>query len=129
VTNSSSVLPWTLLMPAGSAQNWTFSFTTTAPGGVTPYSISATAWEYVVRSSATDMGTPLVKLTPTAGTNGVLTVTSTATVSSVEIEMFPVATAALTPGAYFHALWEYPSTTTAVTWATGNLIVQGNPQP
>ena len=127
--NSSSVIPWTLLMPAGSQQDWTFYFTTSAPGGTTPEPISASAWEYVVRTSATDVGTPVAKLTTTAGTPGVLNVTATAATSSVQILMYPAATATLTPGTYFHALWENPGGTAATTWATGSLIVQGNPQP
>jgi len=116
-------------MPAGSLQQWLFTFTTGAPGGVTPYPITGSTWEYVVRTSATDMGTPMVDLTTTAGSAGVLTVTSTTSTSSVQVNMYPAATATATPGTYYHALWENPGGTAATTWFTGELLITGNPQP
>ena len=63
---SSSAQGWGLRMPAGSAQSWTFTFTTSAPGGTTPYTITGANWEYVVRTSLTDAGTPAVKIGTTA---------------------------------------------------------------
>lgn len=131
MTNSSSVNPWTLRMAAGSLQQWLFEFTTTAPGGATPYPIGgATGWEYVARPSATDVTVPpMIDITTTPSTAGVLTVTSSSSASSVLLNMYPAATASLTPGTYYHALWESPGGSTAFCWATGLLIVEGNPQP
>lgn len=129
MANSSSVQQWTLRMPAGSLQQWNTTFTTTAPGGTTPYSISASTWEYVVRSTATDTGSPLIDITTSVNSQGLLTVTATATLSQVLLTMNPAATATLTPGTYWHALWQNPGTSAAVTWWTGNLLIEGNPQP
>jgi hypothetical protein len=130
MANSVSTITWSLRMPAGSVQNWTFVLTTTAPGGVTPWPITGATWEYVARTAATDLTIPpLIELTTTAGSQGVLTVTNTSATSSVAMDMYPAATATVTPGTYYHALWMNPSTAEAFCWFTGNLLIEGNPQP
>jgi hypothetical protein len=130
VTNSSSVQAWTLRMPAGSLQQWNFTFTTTAPGGNTPYPITGSTWEYVARPTATDMTSPpMIEITTSVTTAGVITVTDSAALSQVQLDIYPAATAALTPGTYFHALWANAGGTSALAWVTGLLIVEGNPQP
>jgi hypothetical protein len=129
VTNSSSVQVWTLRMPAGSLQQWLFTFTTTAPGGATPYDITGATWEYVARTSATDTGAPVFSITTTPNLSGALVVTASPTLSQVLLDIYPAATAALTPGIFFHSLWMNPGTNSAFSWVTGELIVQGNPQP
>jgi hypothetical protein len=116
-------------MPAGSLTEWTFTFTTTAPGGTTPYPIPGSTWEYVVRSTATDTGSPLIDITTTPNSQGSLTVTSTATLSQVLLALAPAATVNLAPGTYYQTLWMDPGTSTAFTWLTGNLFIDGNPQP
>lgn len=127
--NSTSVLPWTLRMPAGSLQQWLFTFTTNAPGGTTPYPISGATWEYVARTTATGGGSPLISVTTTANSQGVLVVTSSATLSQVLLEIYPPATSAL-DGTYYHSLWMNPgNSSSAFTWFTGSLLVEGNPQP
>lgn len=83
----------------------------------------------MARSSATDSGSPLIDVTPVSSTQGLLTVTATATVSEVTLELFPAATATLAPGTYSHALWMRPSTPSAYAWWTGNLIIEGASQP
>lgn len=129
VNYSTSVQPWTLRMPAGSLQQWLFTFTTTAPGGQTPYPITGATWEYVARTSATDLSAPLISLTTSASANGILVVTSTTTLSTVLLEIYPPATASL-DGTYAHSLWMNPGgSATAFTWFTGELLVAGNPQP
>jgi len=128
VTNSSSVQPWTLRMPAGSQQQWNFTFTTTAPGGATPYPISGKTWEYVVRTTATDTGAPLIDITTLVSGYGQIAVTATAALSQILLTVTPAATASLTPGTYWHALWMNPGPA-QFTWLTGNLIIQGNAQP
>ena len=128
--NTSSVLPWALTMPAGSLQQWNFTFTLPPPsyGPTQPYPISGYTWEYVVRTSAADMGTPLIDLTISPDTDGVLVVTSTSSLSQVLVEIYPAATEDL-DGEYWHALWMNPGTNQAFTWVTGPLLIQGNPQP
>ena len=128
--NSSSVLPWTLTMPAGSLQQWVFTFTTPAAAGPpVPYPITGYTWEYVARTTAADLGTPLISLTTTPTANGVLAVTATATLSQVLLEIYPPATAAL-DGNFAHSLWMQPGNPAAAfTWFTGALNVAGNPQP
>ena len=127
-----SALPpqvWTLELAAGSAMNATFTFTTGAPGGVTPYSISGATWEYVVRATPTTGGTPLIEVTTTVSSAGLITATSTSTLSQILLALYPAATASLAPGAYSQALWQNPSTTTAFCWALGSLVITGAPQP
>jgi hypothetical protein len=130
VTNSSSVQAWNLRMPAGSLQQWTFEMTTTAPGGNTPYPISGSTWEYVARTTATDLTVPpLIEITTTVSSAGILTVTATSALSSVLLNMYPAATASLTPATYWHALYANPGSSSAFAWMTGLLIVEGSPQP
>lgn len=117
-------------MPAGSLQEWLFTFTTAAPGGTTPWPISGATWEYVARTSATDLTIPpLIEITTTLTSAGQLTVTASSAVSSVLLAMAPAATASLTPGTYYHALWENPGTSTAFCVFDGLLLIDGAPQP
>lgn len=117
-------------MDAGAEQQWLFTFTTGAPGGLTPWPISGYTWEYVTRTSATDLTVPpLIKITTTPGSAGLLTVTSTSAVSSVLLAMYPAATVSLTPGTYYQALWANSGTTTALTIFNGLLLINGAPQP
>jgi hypothetical protein len=130
MANSISTQPWSLKMDAGAEQQWLFTFTTGAPGGTTPWPISGATWEYVARTSATDLTVPpLIKINTVASSAGLLTVTSTATVSSVQLAMYPAATVSLTPGTYYAALWMDPGTTSAVTIFNGLLLINGAPQP
>lgn len=128
--NSNSVQQWNLRMIAGSIQQWVFTFTTTAPGGVTPYEITGAGWEYVIRLPGDDStGTPVLSLTTTPGVNGQLVVTNTASLSAVLLDMYPAATVALAPGTYQHALYIYPGASNQYAWVTGSLILEGAPQP
>lgn len=128
---SNAVLPWQLTMPAGSEEQWTFTFTTISTAGQSvPYPIAGATWEYIVRSSATDT-TPggIFSVTTTPNAAGNIVVTSTATLSQIQLTLNPAATVALPPQEYFHTLWMNPNTTNAYTWVTGTLSVVGNPQP
>ena len=132
VAVSSSVPAWTLRMPAGSAQEWTFTLTTQqTPGGFfAPYPIpGGSTWEYVVRNSPTDTGVPGLSITTSAGVDGVLLVTSTAVLSQVQLGMVATATAGFSPGIYYHALWMNPGTASAVAVFDGELIIEGAPAP
>ena len=120
---------WTLELAAGSSIQITFTFTTGAPGGVTPYPITGATWEYVVRPSATDSGDPTFSVTTSSSASGVIVATATSVLSQIVLTLNPAATASLTPGGYSHALWQNPGETTAFTWMTGTLMITGNPQP
>ena len=127
-----SALPpqvWTLELAAGSSMNATFTFTTGAPGGTTPYSISGATWEYVVRATATTGGTPLIEVTTSVSSAGLITATSTSTLSQIVLALYPAATASLAPGAYSHGLWSNVGTTSQFCWALGSLVITGAPQP
>lgn len=125
---SSSVLPWTLRMPVGSAQQWTFTLTTQTPSGYTPYPIPGGAtWEYVARISPTDLSGPLLSVTTAVTGSGQITVISTAYLSQVTLSVTATATAALTPGTYYHCLWMQPSTASALAVFDGNLLIAGAP--
>jgi hypothetical protein len=127
VVASSGVFPWTLTMPAGSLQEWLFTFTVPSTGA--PFPIITSPWSYVVRPTATDTGPALIEITTVLGAEGQVVVTSTASVSSAQLNLTPAATVNLTPGEYAHALWMDQGTSAAYTWFTGNLIIVGNPQP
>ena len=123
--SSTSVQPWNLNLPAGSYQAWQFSLT--IAGSISPFPISGATWEYVVRTSQTDAGTPLIKITTTVSSAGLITPT-TAT-GTVLLEIYAAATAALAPGTYYQTLWMNPGLGNALAWVTGPFVVTGNPQP
>ena len=131
MANSSSVQPWALTMPLGSLQQWLFTFTTvnSITGQSVPYPIAGASWEYVVRATPASGGTALLSFGTAATSQGVLVVTATPSVSSVQVNLYPAATQGLAPATLAHALWQNPSSGSAFTWWTGPLIVQGNPQP
>jgi hypothetical protein len=112
-------------MGYGSLQEWLFTFTYPSTGAL--YSISGSAFEYVVRDTSTSTGSPLISVTATPSAAGVLTVT-TAT-STVLLTLYPAATQSLAVGNYAHALWMNPGTDSAYTWLSGSLLLQGNAQP
>lgn len=129
MANTTSVLPWALTMPAGSLQQWNVTFTQNVTSGpVIPYPISGATWEYVVRTSPSDMGTPLIDLTTSPTSSGILTVTATSSLSQVQVGIYPAATEAL-EGQYWAALWMNPGTNAALCWASGPLLVQPTSQP
>lgn len=118
-------------MPAGSLQEIAFGFVVAQPGNTVPWPITGATWEYVVRTSATDTGSPLITVTTSANSDGVLTVTDTATESQVLLSLYPAATATLA-GVYAHALWMNPGTPNAYAWFGGDgsqLMIDANPQP
>lgn len=115
---------WTLRMPQGTLQQWTFTFTEPGPAGV-PYPISGATWEYVVRANAADTGVPLISITTALTSAGQITVTATASLSQVLLDILPAATAPLAPGTYAHALWINPSTSSQVVWFEGSLLKIG----
>ena len=125
MTLSSTPQAWTLEMGYGSYQQWLFTFTYPSTGALFP--IADMTWEYVARVSPTDDSTPLISVTPSVNSQGVLTV-GTAT-STVLLTLYPAATSGLAPQQYYHSLWMSPGGDTAFTWFSGALIVQGNPQP
>ena len=119
-------------MPAGSLQEIAFGFVVAQPGGTVPWPITGATWEYVVRTSASDTGSPLITVTTSASADGVLTVTSDAATSQVLLSLYPAATATLAAGAYSHALWMNPGTPNAYAWFGGDgsqLMIDANPQP
>jgi len=79
---------WTLRMPQGTLQQWTFTFTEPGPAGV-PYPISGATWEYVVRANAADTGVPLISITTALTSAGQITVTATASLSQVLLDIPP----------------------------------------
>ena len=126
MTLSNGPQAWTLEMGAGSAQEWLFTITYPSTGAL--YPISGLTWEYVARTTPASGGSPLISVTPTPNSQGVLTVGTAA--STVLLSLYPAATSSLAGGQYSHALWSNPgSASTAYTWLAGNLIVSGNPQP
>jgi hypothetical protein len=131
VANSSSVQPWALTMPLGSLQQWLFEFTTVnaITGQSAPYPIAGASWEYVVRVNATDGGTAPISFGTAATSQGVLVVTATSAVSTVQLNLYPAATQNLSPQTMNAALWANPGTGSAISWFSGPLILQATSQP
>ena len=131
MANSSSVQPWALQMPLGSLQQWLFQFTTVnaITGQSVPYPIAGANWEYVVRATPASGGTALISFGTAATSQGVLVVTASADVSSVQLNLFPAATQNLAADTYAAALWSNPGSGSAVSWASGPLILSATPQP
>lgn len=104
-----SSVQWDLRMPIGSRADWLLSLF--ADDGVSPFPIAGHTFEYVVRQTATDTGSPLVRLQsdnpsgPTPANGGLLTVVSSAVESGLKMSWYPAATSPLTAKTYFHALW------------------------
>ena len=126
---SSSVQPWNLRMPAGSAQAWTFTLTTQTDAGYFPYPVGAATWEYVARISPTDTSIPLFSVTTALTANGEITAVTSAVLSQVMLAISATATAAITPGTYYHCLWMNPGTAAALAVFDGNLLIAGAPIP
>jgi len=124
---SSSLQPWNLRMPAGSAQQWAFTLTTQTPAGYFPYPITGATWEYVARVSPTDTSVPLLYVTTTITAAGEITTTTSAILSQVTLSISATATGALTPGTYYHCMWMNPGTPSALAVFDGNLIIAGAP--
>jgi hypothetical protein len=132
VAYTDAIPAWTLRMPAGSLQQWNLTLTIPAPAADPPYPVSGATFEYVARTSATDLSTPLIKITTTVSSAGLITVTSSASLSQLLLAIYPAATAAVTPGTYFHACWMNPGTDEALGLFGGSgslLMIDGNPQP
>ena len=131
MANSSSVQPWALTMPLGSLQQWLFTLTTVnaITGQSAPYPIAGATWEYCVRVNATDGGTAPISFGTTPTAQGALVVTATASVSSVQLNLYPAATQGLSPSTMSQALWANPGSGSAIAWLSGPLILQATPQP
>ena len=131
MANSSSVQPWALTMPLGSLQQWLFNFTTVnvITGQSVPYPIAGASWEYVVRATPTSGGTALISFGTAATSQGVLVVTASPSVSSVQLNLYPAATQGLSPSTMSQALWANPGSGSAIAWLSGPLILQATPQP
>ncbi len=125
MTLSSTPQAWTLEMPYGSLQEYLFTFTYPSTGAL--YPIGGATWEYVVRATGTSGGSPLISVTPSANSQGVLTVGTAA--STVQLTLYPAATSSLTVGQYAQALWMNPGGSSAYCWFNGPLILGGGPEP
>jgi hypothetical protein len=117
-------------MPAGSLQQWTLTLTAPTPSSDPPYPVDGLTWEYAARTSPADLTVPpLVKITTVSSAAGLITVTSTPSVSSLLLAIYPAATSALAPGTYYHSLWADPGTAQQVPLFGGLLLIDGAPQP
>ena len=125
MTLSSTPQTWTLEMPYGSLAEYLFTFAYPSTGAL--FNISGFTWEYVVRATGTSAGSPLISVTTSANSQGVLTVTTAA--STVQLTLYPAATASLATGQYAHALWANPGGASAFCWFNGPLILGGGPEP
>jgi len=111
-------------MPLGTSQVWNFNFTDPVTGQAFP--IAGAQWEYVARDAS---GNAVIILTTATTAQGLLSVTSTSSLSQVQMDLYPAATSSLTPAAYSHALWMNPGGINAYAWFTGQLQVEASARP
>lgn len=113
-------VPWTTSCAVGSEWTQRFTFPTT--------DISTYTWELVLRTDATQSGTPAAKITQTAGADGYITVdTLNGYVTAV---LSPTATAALTPDqTYAISLWSDVDLADQTCWARGAFTALSTAQP
>lgn len=103
-------LPWSTNGPVGSQWDQQFSFPS--------IDISTYTWEFVLRTSTQQTGTPAVKVTETAGASGYITADPVA--RTVMVVLSPTATATLNAGAtYALALWSDVDLPDEKTWVRG----------
>jgi hypothetical protein len=111
---------WSVEVPGG--YQHTQNFQLTNPDG-SPYPVDGATWEYVVRFSPADTsGTPLIRVTTTASSQGVLAVTTSPN-TVIGVTLNPTATAPLPAGIYSHALVMNPGTASAMPWIVGSFVV------
>lgn len=82
-----------------------------------------------MRETASSSGSPLISVTTSPSSAGLITATATSAVSQILLALYPAATATLGAGSYSHALWQDPSTSSAFCWMSGGLTVSGASQP
>ncbi|MEU5426847.1 hypothetical protein AB0H73_14755 [Streptomyces olivoreticuli] len=108
-------MQWNTWGAAGSL--WAVTFALKNDDG-TAMSIAGKMFEFVIRPSVTDATTPpLVKVTPTSGSQGYITIDTVA--ATVLVVLTPAATTLLGKGARPHALWMDPGLSTAETLVEG----------
>lgn len=80
--------------------------------------LTGLTWEFTIRRSVTDAGTPLVAVTVTPGAQGSITVDLPS--STLVVSLTPAATALLGKSACAHGLWSNPTdAATKKIWVLG----------
>lgn len=114
-------LPNAFSIQMGVGSQWSQAYTfQNADGSL--IDLTTKTFEFVVRTDPSELTatTPLIKVTTTSGTQGVITVnTSTATAT---VTLSPTATAVLAQQAYPYSLWMDPGLTDATAWVTGTVF-------
>lgn len=121
------LLSTTLNVYADVNSQWSHTFTITNSDGSLA-AITGKTFEFAVRNSAYDTGSPAVSVSSTAPTaNGSITIN--ATTSQVQVILTPTATGLLKTGGGPYALWMDPGQTDAFATFTGQFIcnVVANP--
>lgn len=132
-----SSVQWDTRLPVGSKWAWTLSMYQS--DGVTPFVIAGHTFEYVIRSSPADTGTPLVRLrsdvpgSPIPSGGGLLAVVSTSVQAAVQLTLYPPGTSSAVfltvPGTYYHALWmDYASPQNAMNLFWGQFMLDAAAQ-
>jgi hypothetical protein len=118
-------LPWDLKLPRGGQQS--IKFAMKLANGIAPYPVVGKSFKYVIRTDPTEDGVPLVGITEALTSQGQLTVDTVK--STVTMSILAAATADLTPGVYYHALWMDPLMSTQFDWFVGKFILEPASQP
>lgn len=131
----SSSNQWDLRLPWGSNTTWQIQLWTGADG-TDPFPLAAHTFEYVVKVNPTDT-VPVIRLrsdqpgTPTPAGGGTITTSSTPTLTTVTLAMYPPASQALVPpGTWYHALWmDYADAVNATNLFWGQWMLDPAIQP
>jgi hypothetical protein len=125
----SSSVQFDIRVPWGSKASWAMQMWNL--DGFTPFPVGSHTFEYVVRTTPTDVGTPVIRLrsdapgTPTPAGGGLLSTTIVPTMAQVNLLIYPPATSALAPPlTYYHGLWmDYADAVNATNLWWGQFMV------
>lgn len=114
-----AALPNVFSIQMGIGSTWTQNYTIQNADG-SAFNTTGKTWEFVIRNdpSESTSTTPVVKVTGTSGSQGVVTVLN----NVVTVSLTAAATAALTQKSYVYSLWMDPGLSDATAWVTGTVF-------
>lgn len=113
-----NALPATVNVVAAVGSIWSYTYTITNADGVTPANLTGKTFEFAIRRSVYDTGTPLVSVN-TASSTSLGTITVNTTTAAVQVMLTPAATLILKNGGGPYALWMDPNLSDATTVVVG----------
>lgn len=112
-----NALPATVNVVAAVGSVWSYTYTITNADG-TPANITTKTFEFAIRRSVYDTGTPLVSVNSSSSTSLGTIVVNTAT-AAVQVNLTPAATLAIKNGGGPYTLWMDPNLSDATAVVVG----------